>query len=164
MFNAWDIVFLLLALASAWLGWRLKSLPLLGLGFSIAIAPLAARSWSPALGALMVDSLGGAGLKPHQDELAWWLIAVLCFALLIWLFRVFSGMLAALKLELLDRAFGALLLGLAFAALLSLNLDRLRLKLDGAPKKSLGKSWAWSHLRSKNAPAWLQDMEEKFRA
>jgi hypothetical protein len=163
MFNAWDFVFLALLLFSAWLGWRLKSLPLLGMGFALALAPLLARRFSPELATFLVENLGGQGLKPHEEDVAWWTLFLLSALLLILLFRGFSKMLATLKLELLDKAFGAFVLAGFSLAMLSLNLGNLRSELKGEKGRALVKSWSWAHLRTDKSPAWLEKVEEKLK-
>ena len=161
MLNAWDFLFALILLAFAWLGWRLKSLRLLGAGFAVALAPWLAGLWNHSFGSLLVEKLGGSGLKPNEDEVAWWVLAILCGLALIFLFSGLSKMLAALKLEFLDRGFGALMTAGIFAALLGLNLVHLALKLDRERRVSLRKSWSWAHLRVSKEPAWLEDLEKK---
>lgn len=161
MFNAWDFVFALLLLLSAFLGWKLKSLPLLGLGFAFAVAPLLATKFSPELGTLLVDQLGGEGLKPYQNQVAWWIIAIATGLLLWMLFNGLSKMLASLKLEFLDRGFGALICGVIFTACLSLNMARFSQSCSDRFRKPMVASWSWAHVRSGQEPQWIQDLANK---
>jgi hypothetical protein len=155
MLNTWDFVFLAGLALAALAGWRLKSLPLLGLGFAAALAPVAAGLWKHPLGAILVDSMGGRSLRPNQDQVAWWLILLLSGFALLLLFGGLSKMLAAVHLESLDRAFGAFLVGTIFLGLLSLNLGALEKRCGGDMRHSLQRSWSWSHLRASKEPAWV---------
>ena len=154
MFNAWDFVFALLLLLSCVLGWKLKSLTLLGAGFAFALAPLAAEAWKEPL----------AQFLGCQSSYAWWLLLVAASALLLSLFFSMSKMLATLKLEGLDRGFGALLCAGIFLAALSLNLGRLSAKLGAPRRKALVMSWSWKNLRISKEPAWVADLEEKIES
>jgi hypothetical protein len=162
MVNAWDFVLAALLLGAGWLGWKLKSLPLLGAGFAAALAPLAAAHWKVPLGAFLLDELGGNGLAPHQEQLAWWLILLLGGLALILAFVGLSKMLAQLQLEFLDRGFGALICCGILAALLSLNLGRLAGQLRGPARRVLMQSWSWAHLRAGQEPPWLEELSQKI--
>lgn len=136
MVNAWDFVFGAFLLFSAWLGWKLKSLPLLGAGFAVTLAPLMAEN-------------------------AGWLVLTLSAALLMLLFMSMSKMLATLKLEFLDRGFGAALCAGIFISLLSLNVGSLEKEVIGNARRNLLKSWTWKHLRVSKEPAWVEALEQK---
>jgi hypothetical protein len=158
MLNAWDFVFGLAAGLAAWLGWRLKSLPILGLGFVVALAPWLAELGRESLGSW----LEGPSLRPGaSDRMAWWLLWAASAGLLMLLFLGLSKMLAALRLEFLDRGFGAAICLGIFFSILSLNLGGLKDRAQGEARRALVKSWSWKHLRITKKAAWIESIEEQ---
>jgi hypothetical protein len=164
MFNAWDFVLAALLLLLAWIGWKLKSLPLLGAGFAFELSPMAAATWNGALGRFLLEHLGGKGLSPHQNELAWWLILLGTGAALMMLFLSFSKFLAQLKLEFLDQSFGACMIAAIYLCLLSFHFNSFANLLNGSGRHALAQSWSWNHLRVSAEPLWLENLQEKIES
>jgi uncharacterized membrane protein required for colicin V production len=156
--NAWDVLFALGLLAAAWLGSKIKSLRLLGITFVITVTPWLSKSLSPALGHWLISSAHGAGLRPHQNLVAWWLIALSTTALLLFIFNGFSRMAKALYLEFFDRGLGSLVTGLIFFFLLSLNIERL-----ARMQNTLRESWTYQKLKVTERPEWIAEAGDKIQ-
>jgi hypothetical protein len=163
MFNAWDIAFIFLAFMGLWAGSRLKSLPLLGLGLALALAPLAALQWEKGFANYLVENLGGKGLEGQQDSVAYWLIFFAVATSLFFLFVGFSKLLKALQLEGLDRALGALMVLVILLSCVRLNLKSWSLRLDKGARAKLAASLTWSQLRPEDpGPAWAKHVEQSL--
>ena len=162
MLNAWDIGFIFTLILAAWIGWRLKSLLLLGLGFAFALAPMAAQQWQHALADCLVQNLGGKGLQGQQDKVAYWLIFSVGALLIFLAFRALSGLLKALQLEGLDRAFGAFMTLAMLLAALSLNLQSWSSHLDPGSGSKLRSSYTWAHLHPESSQAWAAKVEQSL--
>lgn len=160
--NYWDIALIFLLLFGAWAGWRLKSLPLLGLGFAFALAPLAARAWAPDLGKFLVAQLGAKGLQGHQQAFAYWIILAAAAVAIFYAFGALSSVFKALQLGTLDRAFGAFMICATILAILSLNLRAWSFKLEPSWRSSLESSYSWGALHPQSAPRWAEKVEQSL--
>lgn len=161
MLNAWDIAFVFLALLGLWIGWKLKSLPLLGLGFAFALAPLAALKWQDKMADFLVRNLGGKGLDGQQSAVAYWLIFCVAAAIVFLLFKGLSNILKGMQMEGLDRTLGAFMVLVILLACLKLNLKSWSQRVDPGAKSKLSASYTWIHLKPEGAePNWANEVKQ----
>ena len=126
--NYWDFAYLLLILLAAGTGWKMRSLTLLGIGFGLILSPWAAAAGQLPLADFLTEKAQFSSSAART--LAYWLLIVAGFALIVGAFRVLSGLFEKLMLGWLDRGFGALILGLAaaFWLLVAFNVIEQNLK------------------------------------
>ena len=146
--NIVDMVLLGILGLAAVLGWKLKSLILLGLGFVFTLAPLAAYWGGPAL----VPHLLEAGVsKSNAGPSASFIVLVASALIIFGIFRLLSKAFQALMLGWLDRGAGALMLS---AGLFIFMIAASAWIQDLAHRSGAGKIAANSILVNKVFPAF----------